>query len=154
MNSNTESIIFRSEVPDDLFSSGREVPCYDIAQKRTTGKTVNYPIPYNAVHEKYSAMAGLRAERYLFERLNKAGYTIWKPVYDGEEFTLLTESGGKMYLIIFVLESEDERKIWKALELRDSYSIVVVRDRREEEVSPLISVSLDEVFDSFNFLTR
>jgi hypothetical protein len=154
MNDKTRDILFAPEVPDDLFSNRREVPFYDLIGKRITGKTLYYPLPYNAVHEKGSVSASLKAERYLFGKLNEAGYTIWKPVYEGEEFTLLVENGGKMYLIVFVLDSESERKVWRALELRSSYSVVVVRDRRVKEPEGVIGVTLDEAFDSFNFLSR
>ena len=154
MNDRTRELLFSKEVPDDLLVHLREVPLYDVKKNATTGESVHYPLPYNAVEKPWTLRAEEKAERYLYEKLVEAGYTVWKPVYDGEELNLLTENGGKRYLIVFVLDSESERRLWRALELRDRYTIVAVRENVQKEVKGAVGVSIDEVFDSFNFLTR
>ncbi len=154
MNDRTREILFSKEVPFDLLVHSREVPLYDVERNATTGESVHYPLPYNATKKPWTLTASVKAERYLFEKLVEAGYAVWKPVYDGEEFNLLTENGGKRYIIVFVLDSESEKKLWRALELRDRYTIVVVRENAQKEAKGAIGVSVDEVFDSFNFLTR
>ncbi len=154
MNDRTREILFSKEVPDDLLVHSREVPLYDVERNATTGESVHYPLPYNAVKRPWSVRASVKAERYLYEKLVEAGYAVWKPVYDGEELNLLTENGGRRYLIVFVLDSESERLLWRALELRDRYRVVAVREKAQKEVKGAVGVSIDEVFDSFNFLTR
>lgn len=154
MNEKTKEILFSKEIPDDLLVHHREVPLYDVEANATTGESIIYPLPYNAVKKMWATPTPVKAERYLYERLVEAGYAVWKPVYDGTPFNLLTENEGRRYLIVFVFDSESERNLWRALELSDRYRVVVVREKAQKEVKGAVSVSIDEVFDSFNFLTR
>lgn len=154
MNDRTKEILFSKEIPDDLLVHHREVPLYDTVANATTGESETYPLPYNAAKKMWTTPPSVKAERYLYERLVEAGYAVWKPVYDGLVFNLLTENEGRRYLIVFVLDSESERKLWRALELSDRYRVVVVREKARKEVKGAVGVGIDEVFDSFNFLTR
>ncbi len=154
MNEKTREILFSKEIPDDLLVHHREVPVYDVAANATRGGSVSYPLPYNAVKKMWVTPPSVKAERYLYERLVEAGYAVWKPFYDGMLFNLLTENEGRRYLIVFVLDSESERKLWRALELSESYRVVVVREKAGKEAKGAVGVGIDEVFDSFNFLTR
>lgn len=154
MNEKTKEILFSKEIPDDLLVHHREVPLYDVEANATTGGSVSYPLPYNAVKKMWTTPASVKAERYLFERLVEAGYAVWKPVYDGIDLNLLTENEGRRYLIVFVLDSESERKLWRALELSERFRVVAVREKAHKEVKGAVGAGIDEVFDSFNFLTR
>lgn len=77
---------------------------------------------------------------------------MWKPILDGEYLSLLASKNGKRFLFVLVLESEDEKNVWRALELSNKYEIVVVRDRSVKEEPSVIGTTIDEVFDSLKIL--
>lgn len=153
MNTKSQEIIFAEELPHDLFAKKERVPIYDCLKEATTGEEEEFPIPYNAEEARWLSSPTKKVERYLFEKLFEASYSIWKPTYMGESFSLLATKGANRFLFVILLDSESERKLWKALALKDKYKIVIVRDRKIEEPSPLISASVDELFDSLKILS-
>ena len=152
MTENTYDILYTNEIPQDLFSSSHSIPVYDIEKKATTGEELTIILPYNAVEKKWSTMPEKKIFLKLFQRLSEEGYILWIPEYRGERLSLLAEKGGKRFLILFVLDSESEKKVWIAKENRDSYTVVIVREKAMEEKGAY-SISLDMALSSFNFLS-
>ncbi len=153
MNDKSLNILFTPDIPQDLFALMKNVPVYDVKNETTTGKEIVYPIPYNANEGMWITAPLLKAERYIFQKLIEEDYSVWKPILDGEYLSLLASKNGKRFLFVLVLESEDEKNVWRALELSNKYEIVVVRDRIVKEEPLVIGTTIDEVFDSLKFLT-
>ena len=152
MTDNTYNILYGEEIPQDLFSSSHSVPVYDIEKKATTGEEVTLVLPYNAVEKKWSTLPERKALLHLYGRLHDEGYVLWIPEYRGEKLSLLAEKGGKRYLILIVLDSESEKKVWIAKENTDAYTVVVIREKVIDEKGAY-SISLDMALSSFNFLS-
>ena len=152
MTDNTYNILYGEEIPQDLFSSFHSVPVYDIEKKATTGEEVTLVLPYNAVEKKWSTLPERKALLHLYGRLHDEGYVLWIPEYRGEKLSLLAEKGGKRYLILIVLDSESEKKVWIAKENTDAYTVVVIREKVIDEKGAH-SISLDMALSSFNFLS-
>ncbi|MCI7605531.1 MAG: hypothetical protein MSS69_02110 [Spirochaetales bacterium] len=152
MTDNTYNILYGEEIPQDLFSSSHSVPVYDIEKKATTGEEVTLILPYNAVEKKWSTLPERKALLHLYGRLHDEGYVLWIPEYRGEKLSLLAEKGGKRYLILIVLDSESEKKVWIAKENTDAYTVVVIREKVIDEKGAH-SISLDMALSSFNFLS-
>ena len=133
MTDNTYNILYGEEIPQDLFSSSHSVPVYDIEKKATTGEEVTLILPYNAVEKKWSTLPERKALLHLYGRLHDEGYVLWIPEYRGEKLSLLAEKGGKRYLILIVLDSESEKKVWIAKENTDAYTVVVIREKVIDE---------------------
>ena len=152
MTDNAYNILYGEEIPQDLFSSSHSVPVYDIEKKATTGEEVTLILPYNAVEKKWSTLPERKALLHLYGRLHDEGYVLWIPEYRGEKLSLLAEKGGKRYLILIVLDSESEKKVWIAKENTDAYTVVVIREKVIDEKGAH-SISLDMALSSFNFLS-
>lgn len=152
MTENTYNILYGEEIPQDLFSSPQSVPVYDIEKKSTTGEEVSLILPYNAVEKKWSTLPERKALLHLYGRLHDEGYVLWIPEYRGEKLSLLAEKGGKRYLILIVLDSESEKKVWIAKENTEAYTVVVIREKVIDEKGAH-SISLDMALSSFNFLS-
>ncbi len=152
MTDNTYNILYGEEIPQDLFSSSHSVPVYDIEKKATTGEEVTLVLPYNAVEKKWSTLPERKALLHLYGRLHDEGYVLWIPEYRGEKLSLLAEKGGKRYLILIVLDSESEKKVWIAKENTEAYTVVVIREKVIDEKGAY-SISLDMALSSFNFLS-
>ena len=152
MTDNTYNILYGEEIPQDLFSSSHSVPVYDIEKKATTGEEVTLILPYNAVEKKWSTLPERKALLHLYGRLHDEGYVLWIPEYRGEKLSLLAVKGGKRYLILIVLDSESEKKVWIAKENTDAYTVVVIREKVIDEKGAH-SISLDMALSSFNFLS-
>lgn len=95
-----------------------------------------------------------KAVRYLIEKLKEENYVLYKPFSSNIEEDILAEKDGVFYLFVFVLDSESERKLWPLDRIKDDYKIYIVRDRALSEKKGLNALTLDEAFDSFNFLNR
>ena len=152
MTENTYQILYGEEIPQDLFSTSHSIPVYDIEKKATTGEEVTFILPYNAVEKKWSTLPERKALLHLYGRLHDEGYVLWIPEYRGEKLSLLAEKGGKRYLILIVLDSESEKKVWIAKENTDAYTVVVIREKVIDEKGAH-SISLDMALSSFNFLS-
>lgn len=152
MNDKSLNILFTPDIPQDLFALMKNVPVYDVKNETTTGEEIVYPIPYNANEGMWITAPTLKAERYIFQKLIEEDYSVWKPILDGEYLSLLASKNGKRFLFVLVLESEDEKNVWRALELSNKYEIVVVRDRSVKEEPSVIGTTIDEVFDSLKIL--
>ncbi|MGN1163254.1 MAG: hypothetical protein ACI4S4_00465 [Candidatus Ornithospirochaeta sp.] len=152
MTQKTKEILYAPEVPRDLFSSSVSVPVYDIEKNATTGEEVVFHLPYNAVEKRWTETGEEKYISHLFQRLREEDFVLWVPQYKGEKLTLLAEKGGKRFLIQVVSDSESERKAWLACENKESYSVVVVREKKVDDKG-IITLTFDDAVSSFNFLS-
>ncbi len=138
MNKKTEEKLFNSPV----FKTPRTIGNWDLRACCPGEGEYSYPT--------VCVPAWVRAERYLCDTLIEKGYEVYKPF----PFSLLVRTPGKDTIIVFVLDSESERKVWEAMSFSDRYSVLIIRDRKEKEPGGLVSLTLDEALDSFNFSGR
>lgn len=137
MKRETEERIFSKD-----FRESVGIGIYDLKSGSPAGEEYTYPVE--------GRTSAVEAEICLLEKIRDAGYEVYKPV----PFNLLVVTPSGPVIIILVLDSESERMVWEALNFRDKYTPVVIRDRKMKEPGGLASVTLDEAFDSFNFLNR
>ncbi len=135
MNKKTEEMLFSSHI----LSTPRSLKLFDLKNGSPGEGVYSYPTE--------GGTADIMAERCLCDTLLERGYEVYKPL----PFNLLVNTPGKSTIIVMVLDSESERRVWEAMSFSDRYSILIIRDRREKEPGGLVSLSLDEALDSFNF---
>ncbi|MBQ0070964.1 MAG: hypothetical protein KBS81_03780 [Spirochaetales bacterium] len=148
----TKAILFPHETPEDMFVTSRALQVYDVEKNASTGEEMVFPYPYSvAMDGPWSVVAKERLRRYFVQKFLDEGYIVRVPEFRGEQLPLLVEQGGKRIIIVFALESEDERFVWFAEELKRNYQIVIISDMGAGFKNGVWSVSLDDALDSFNF---
>lgn len=145
MTKTTLDILFKTQLSTLPSSS---IPVYDIKIDEETGESLSL------LDEKWNLTAEKKAERYIITRLFNEGYTLFVAVNGCDDVGFIAEKDGKKSLLVFVLDSESEKRMWLADELKESYSVFIIRDRIVRECEGIEGVTLDEAFSSFNFLSR
>ena len=82
---------------------------------------------------------------YLIDKYKKDGFEVFIPIYKNEEFTLLAIKNDRKILLLSVLDSEEERVAWRLLELANSYELLILRDREEQEQEPIKGIGLASI---------
>ncbi len=145
MTKTTLDILFKTPLSTLPSSS---IPVYDIKIDEETGESLSL------LDEKWNLTAEKKAERYIITRLFNEGYTLSKAVNGCDDVGFIAEKDEKKSLLVFVLDSESEKRMWLGEEVKKSYSVFIIRDRIVRECEGIEGVTLDEAFSSFNFLSR
>ncbi len=145
MTKTTLNILFKTPLTTLPSSS---IPVYDIKKDEETGESLSL------LDEKWNLTAEKKAERYVITRLFNEGYTLSKAVDGCDDVGFIAEKDDKKALLVFVLDSESEKRMWLGEEVKESYSVFIIRDRIVRECEGIEGVTLDEAFSSFNFLSR
>lgn len=83
---------------------------------------------------------------YLIDKYSKRGYELLCPRYKTEIFTLLARKDEEEIIIHLLLDSEEERVMWRMSELSNSkYKLILIRDRKENEKENIEGIALAEV---------
>ncbi len=129
------------------------IPVYDIKTGEEEGKR-DIILPYNNSDEAWNLECSERAQRYILQRLLNEGYTFRKAVFGNEDVGWLVNKENRQSLIVFVLDSESEKRVWLGKMGKERYPVFVIRDRLIKEGESVCGVTIDEAFSSFNFLSR
>lgn len=83
---------------------------------------------------------------YLIDKYSSKGYELLCPRYKTEIFTLLARKDEEEIIIHLLLDSEEERVMWRMSELSNSkYKLILIRDRKENEIENIEGIALAEV---------
>ena len=145
MTKTTLDILFKT-LPSTKTSFS--IPVYDIGKNEDMGETVS------PGDEKWNLTAEKKAERYVLIRLLNEGYNLSVAVDGTENVGYIVQKDGKKALLVFVLDSESEKRVWLSQKVKESYAVFTIRDRIVKESTGVETVTLDEAFSSFNFLAR
>lgn len=152
MTKATYDILFKAGL-STMPSNSLRIPVFDLESAEEKGNKALI-FPYNNAEEGWSLESEERAERYILERLLNEGYSLKVAVYGNEKVGYIVHKDAREGLIVFVLDSESEKRVWLSRMGKERLPVFVIRDRLIKEVEGSEGVTLDEAFSSFNFLSR
>lgn len=88
-----------------------------------------------------------KAAKKLYRLLSERGYELFIPHYKNEVFTVMARKDKERLIIHIVLDSEEERAVWKLLELKErGYRLFTIRERESQEEDGILSIPLESLF--------